>query len=409
MTLLNAGADINWKSSNKSIVSYAVLGGNPLIIAKCADMRLDFSEAIFEAIRAKHNDLFLWLFQNVLNSKVDAVTSSDRNTYLHVAAEADNDQVIYFCCNQLKMDVNSLNDRKRTPLMLAAMNKSAHAMQALVQHGQLNLNLRDNSGKTALYYAAEFNTPECAKYLLSRPDINPCLIDENNSYGPALYRAAADGNTDVVKALLACPLVDPNQPGSSNVFTPLMNAIRNQKGATSTILAFIENPKVNVCLVDNNGNTALHHAVQSKSTKAVEYIINHPMFSPYWVNWKNGSGETALMVSIKCREKAHFKEMLQFGMNQTKMLDLNADNYKRETPLHIACQSGQKEFVDELLRTQMVDVNRQDYNGKTPLHVACERGQKEMVQALLKVQGINPHIRDYRGKLPRDIKPEFFN
>jgi len=68
------------------------------------------------------------------------------------------------------------------------------------------------------------------------------------------------------------------------------------------------------------------------------------------------------------------------------------------TPLHVACEYGQKNIAKLLLEQQAL-INRQNINGKTALHLAVESQQKEVVDILLSY-GANPNIQDLQGASP---------
>ncbi|GAB1200473.1 hypothetical protein APSETT444_009846 [Aspergillus pseudonomiae] len=69
--------------------------------------------------------------------------------------------------------------------------------------------------------------------------------------------------------------------------------------------------------------------------------------------------------------------LLQRGVN------VNVQDSRGQTPLHIAAQCGHLGVVRLLLATEHIDVNARDHHGSTPLHVASEKGHVEVVQLLV--------------------------
>jgi ankyrin repeat protein len=65
-------------------------------------------------------------------------------------------------------------------------------------------------------------------------------------------------------------------------------------------------------------------------------------------------------------------------------VQVNARNSYGITPLHMACQAGNLDGVEALLKERNIDVNVQDSNGDTPLHEACLYKQEKVVKLLLK-------------------------
>ena len=53
-----------------------------------------------------------------------------------------------------------------------------------------------------------------------------------------------------------------------------------------------------------------------------------------------------------------------------------------QTPLHIACENGNKEIV-EFLISKGADVNAVDYILNTPLHIACSHNYFEIIELLI--------------------------
>ncbi|KAE8392553.1 ankyrin repeat-containing domain protein [Aspergillus alliaceus] len=69
--------------------------------------------------------------------------------------------------------------------------------------------------------------------------------------------------------------------------------------------------------------------------------------------------------------------LLQRGVN------VNVQDSRGHTPLHIAAQHGHLGVVRLLLATEQIDVNARDHNGSTPLHMASEKGHVDVVQLLV--------------------------
>ena len=63
--------------------------------------------------------------------------------------------------------------------------------------------------------------------------------------------------------------------------------------------------------------------------------------------------------------------------------DVNQEDNKGRTPLHIACRVGSREVVQLLLRREDVQVNQVNHQQETPLFIACQKGHFLTVQVLL--------------------------
>jgi ankyrin repeat protein len=124
-------------------------------------------------------------------------------------------------------------------------------------------------------------------------------------------------------------------------YTPLFLACKY--GELQTVTQLLNNGyDVNVC--DINGLTLLHIASWNNQVEIVDMLLKH-------------------------------------GATFDK-INLNIQNHKGETPLHLACLFGHIKIVHLLLR-EGIDLTLKDCNGFTALHNACNNGHLLVVKALL--------------------------
>ncbi|KAM4552148.1 oxysterol-binding protein-related protein 1-like isoform 3-T3 [Odontesthes bonariensis] len=97
--------------------------------------------------------------------------------------------------------------------------------------------------------------------------------------------------------------------------------------------------------------------------------------------------------------------LLQSRMDQNSSLNTNCRSVSKNTSgwtaLHLACNSGHRDVVEELLRAG-VDVNLQDNMGDTPLHKAAYTGRKEIVLLLLRYDACANKING-TAQIPKDM------
>ena len=97
--------------------------------------------------------------------------------------------------------LNSFNENKRTPIMLACEKKFIMVVKLLVSAGA-EVDLPTKSGNTCLHYVCSFNFPsfEIAQYLIEN-----CIdINATNARGrSSLMIACKKGNDDIVRLLLS--------------------------------------------------------------------------------------------------------------------------------------------------------------------------------------------------------------
>lgn len=96
------------------------------------------------------------------------------------------------------------------------------------------------------------------------------------------------------------------------------------------------------------GNRAIHFCAHGNQSKIIEYL--------YSLRWSQASAES--------------------------VLDLNSQNYRSETALHIAVYHGYVQVVKLLIKIGC-NLNLQDCEGYSPLLVAVYRNNQTLVKILL--------------------------
>ncbi|KAF9188730.1 hypothetical protein BGZ50_001175 [Haplosporangium sp. Z 11] len=74
------------------------------------------------------------------------------------------------------------------------------------------------------------------------------------------------------------------------------------------------------------------------------------------------------------------------------------------TPVHLAVQCAQYNVVEYVLNsTPQVDLNARDHHGSTALHIASSMGRLDVVKLLLSKNDVNDGILDHKGKSALDV------
>jgi len=132
-----------------------------------------------------------------------------------------------------------------------------------------DVNVRDKTGRTALYWASINGHTAVVTALLACPAVN-VNVAEVHGWTP-LFEASHDGHTDIVSALLACPGVDPNAAPPSGD-TPLWWASFHNR--TSVVIALLAHPciLVNAGPPPDGGSTPLCAAVGQRNNKIIALL-----------------------------------------------------------------------------------------------------------------------------------------
>ncbi|KAK5919585.1 hypothetical protein CgunFtcFv8_023461 [Champsocephalus gunnari] len=115
--------------------------------------------------------------------------------------------------------------------------------------------------------------------------------------------------------------------------------------------------------------------------------------------------EEKLLLYAKDGSCSHIQSLLQSRINQSSSLNINCRSRSKAslgwTPLHLACCSGHREAVQELLKAG-ADANLQNNMGDTPLHNAAFTGRKEIVLLLLRYDACS-NIINGTAQIPKDV------
>jgi len=320
-------------------------------------------------------------------------------------------------------NVNSADDRGRTPLMYAAQAGSTQAMETLVKKHNADVNAKDINDQTALMKSSIMGKNDGVKFLLD----NKAKIDDYDKFGrTALTYSARADHTDVLKTLLhkgadanirdedgRSPLMEAANKGNAESVkelirhyadvdaqtdrsksTALMDAIENGNPEVIRILAKRSDPDVK----DSQGDTALMQLLRkvpdgaAADPVAVQSLIERSK-DP---DAKNNKGRTAMMEAGRVVDSATIKALIDRGA------DPNIQDQDGKTALMDLIETSQlKEPVrySEAINTLAAnaDLNVRDTSGRTALIQAAMRNDNNTVKAL-RDQGADLNIADNNGR-----------
>ena len=118
---------------------------------------------------------------------------------------------------------------------------------------------------------------------------------------------------------------------------------------------------------DDQGQTALHHAVLSQ---------------------RDGRNETIRVL------------LRSVPVHKLSYLDMKDDNGM--TALHLACKEGEHDCAMQLVNIPDIKINVVDVYGRTILHECVHRGWHDVIQRLIEL-GVNIHVRDIRGEIALEL------
>ncbi len=260
----------------------------------------------------------------------------------------------------------------------------------------LNLNITDAYGNTALHLAAMNNNLELAKLLLK----HGVKINGLNQFGNSpLHVASMYGHDEIISAI--------HQANENSIHQLTMNdesalclAVLHHNLETVKLLVSYGS---NVNEIGINGIPLIYTALYHHSFEISDYLLSDPRIN---VHFQLENGNTLLHLAVLVNAQEMIQPLL------SKQVDLSVQNRDGKTPLHIAVALGYLNIVKQLLDKedrgrldsvrrlldqdnrgyldsvrQLLDqhtpLERADSAGNTPLHLAIKHHQNAVTDYLL--------------------------
>ena len=300
------------------------------------------------------------------------VQDIDGNTPLHIASYNGHLEYVKLLIktSTISIDPNSTNKNNQTALHLASENDHKNVSKYLLTHAKCNPNLRDISGNTPLYVASQNGDLECVKLIIETSvDLN--MTNESNR--TALHIACINGHKGIVEYLLTHAKCNP-EVRDINGNTPLY--VASQKGDLECVKLIIET-SVDPDMTNESNRTALHIACINGHKGIVEYLLTHAKCNP---KVRDIKGNTPLHLACS---NGHLETVKSVIETSTVRINLDVINNNKQTALHVACMNAHKEIVAYLTSCPGCNPNIKDNHGNTPLHIVCHKGYLECVKMFI--------------------------
>lgn len=212
---------------------------------------------------------------------------------------------------QYGANVNCQDADGVTPLAIACQRGNYYGVVSLVKASQIDIEIGDNQGSTALHEACENGSIQIVKLLLAK---GATISIANTDGVTPLHIACREGYDDIVNYLLLCG--------------------HHEKD-------------VLVTAKDIHGSTSLHFAVESGNEKVVESILvngANPIakkkneVTPLHIAARNGNKKIAALL-------LEYRDTIRTDFNIIEMPD-----NERNTPLHFAARHNQCEMIKYLVQ-----------------------------------------------------------
>lgn len=179
-----------------------------------------------------------------------------------------------------------------------------------------NINYQDITGKSALMYAAEMSDINKLNFLLSNPNIDLSLLDNNNVN--ALLFAIMNRNYVCVKMLVNHIKNSQAIINQKNEFleTPLIIAVKNHENSIFKLLYDTHLCDINI--IDTERHSALYYAIENANMEIFDWLYSDPAID---IGISDLEGNTSLFHAVKKSNTNMIYKLLSLNS-----LNLNAIN-----------------------------------------------------------------------------------
>jgi ankyrin repeat protein len=321
-------------------------------------------------------------------------------------------------------NVNAQDEVGTTALHWATFKQSTTAVEELIKHKDVDVNLKNNKNQTALHCAAVAwkNMPIklFTKILEKTTDVNAQEEDGRT----ALHWAIKEANKTAVGELLKCKDVDFNIKNNNdrtalfiacfwkNMPIDLFRLILEKttdvnaqekdghsalqcalsEGNETVVGELLKCKDVDVNLKNNDNQTALHFSClwEDMPIDLFRVILEKTAN----INEQTENGHTALRLAIRQENRTAVEELLNH-----KDVDVNLKNNDNQTALHYA--AWWKNMPTDLFRVileKSANINEQDKDGDTALHWATFKQSTTAVEELLKHKDVDVNLKNNKNQ-----------
>ena len=320
-----------------------------------------------------------------------------------LAAAAANGHVdsVGFLVNNGPFTLNEQDSKGLTILSVAASRAQAHVVSAVLSMEpaeDLELNLLDNNGRSALVWACSSNSESIVDKLLQDERTNPNLLDCHRRN--ALSWACEDGLANIVKLFVdRKSVILGSQDEWGN--TPLIYAVKSKNWMTvknlfrrSRYMTTVgDGVELNIAAKDRNGRNAVSWAASTQDPRMLDFLLNC------------GPSEANATDNDDWPPLAWTMDTPGFPQNARRLIPhcrgyLNKQDYSGSSLLSTAIRWGQFEIAQILITNTDVEVNSKDESGRTALSFAASSGSLDTVKLLVDLREVDASITDNTGNLP---------
>ncbi|KAK2741432.1 hypothetical protein FQN55_008348 [Onygenales sp. PD_40] len=393
--LLEKGADPQMTDlGNRTALAHAAIEGHfnlvKLLVKQSEEIHgygVGEGAPLGNALAIKHEEMVKWLLENGADPNGDGEGTW---TPLAAAGEEQSEDFVRLLLEYGADACLKIAGHGMTALHLAAQRESLAIVQLLLEKGA-DPDALDELGRSPLHCAVEHqfdDEPSVVQELIKR-GVNPNTRAWEGGWTP-LMRALRRDHREITLMLIGLPNLDVNI-GTPAYRSPLIYAVRQRNRAAIDALLAREDVKVDI--KDNEGMTALAHAVVEPDLQSViEQLLTKHNVDP---NSQSLVGKTPLSYAAENGRLAAASLLLQHGA------EIDHKDNDGNTPLALAWTwTNDRLDIVHLFLQHGADMNF-DGDGTAKaglLRYAVLRDHEPLVKYLLSLDDFDPDTGDQSGR-----------
>jgi len=283
-----------------------------------------------------------WLISKGINARLK---NKNNQEAINIAIKKDNHLILDYILENTNVDVNQLDDEKRSFLQNAVIQGQNRIINVLIQHG-VDVNNIDKNNRNVLFDAISYGDDNLIDIILQINDLDMNLIDNNGQ--TILHQDGILENEQLCEKLIQHG-ADPTICDSNGQNLLYYSAIKGMKNISIINLA-VEN-KFNLNTPLKNNNTILMEALrvfhkipscEKERRDSLLSMANSLVEKGVEVDALNKYGENALFEAVRNNNY----ETCSFLINNK--ININKQNRLKQTPLLLACYKG-IDYLDIIL------------------------------------------------------------
>ena len=386
-------------SSNNTALLYSAMGGHSDLVEffikrNCNTSQINSEGVSLSLLACSSGQVALVTKLEELSLFSPESTDIYGSTILHYCCMKSNLELFKHLLTQYELDIDMKNKSGKTPLHMASWYASSSVVEYIVSiQGNEALLVTDNDGWSCLHWASNAGMAINADIVYSELHasrdapliglINGTQIKQNIDFIKRNERVRMFSS--LLKKASTCPNFNINATATNG------ESLLHLASCTGSILLVkaLEEYSINPSL-DHGGRSPVHYAAKSGSTIVLSYIISHYNLN---TNDPDYTGRTPLVYSCLSGSINSVQYLINNHNSDPNITDNNG-----MTPLHHSCHTGHIDITQNLIEVQHCDINKTDNKGHTLVHHAAYSGNFDLVHYLITEQCLSPTAVDKNGR-----------